>query len=825
LLLIPLEDSRPGGAQAAYDHAWRLFQSGYLAMSQQEAESGFKQYQASDPALAARYQLLQADSMLFRGMYEDALHVLSAYPDSATPDNGSVEKIAIEAVALTRQQQERAADQRIAQAETICGAADFPSCGDVLAARAILEAKIGHLTQARDSFLRALTFAREHRDQWLQVSSYVNLGYMALQVDHFDEAVDWSRSAYQTASALGFQNLAQNAAGNLGWAYFELGDDERALGQFLAAEKAAARLGNVRNELKWLSTAGYVYRDSLDWSRAAQSYRQALDLAEQIHSREDIVITLEDLAQISELSGKLDDASAYIDQVVPMERMSGIHLSANLLLTQGMLAVDRHEYVEAENFFQSIRNDPASLMTIRLAAGYELAKLLESQNKLAAAELAYKATLSTYETARTQLKSEESQLPFGANAAQIYDRYIGLLLREGRTDDALETADQSRARTLEQNPDAPGASKFVHLTALNPRRIAQSTHSTLLFYWLSEKQSHLWVITPKRIALSPLPAQHEIAARVERYRQVLLDVRDPIESGNSDGQQLYQMLVAPAAKFIRPTIPVIILADGILSQLNFETLLASGSDSSAGSEQTANHPANLHYLLDDLTLSSAPSLELLAESNRPAERSERMLLLGNPVSPNQDFPTLPMFSFEMARVESHFAAAHIAVITGEQATPTAYLASQPRQYSYIHFVSHAVASRTNPLDSAIILSNPTTGENSYKLYARDIIQHPIGARLVTISACYGTGTRAYAGEGLVGLTWAFLRAGAQRVIGALWEVSDDSTPILMDSLYQGLAKGDSPADALRIAKLTLLHSHSRFRLPYYWAPFQIYGRR
>ena len=105
------------------------------------------------------------------------------------------------------------------------------------------------------------------------------------------------------------------------------------------------------------------------------------------------------------------------------------------------------------------------------------------------------------------------------------------------------------------------------------------------------------------------------------------------------------------------------------------------------------------------------------------------------------------------------------------------------------------------------------------------MQHPIDAQLVTISACYGSGTRSYAGEGLVGLSWAFLRAGAHSVIGALWEVSDDSTPRLMDTLYQGLEDGQTPAVALRRAKLTLLHSQSRFRMPFYWAPFQIYTRR
>ena len=63
-------------------------------------------------------------------------------------------------------------------------------------------------------------------------------------------------------------------------------------------------------------------------------------------------------------------------------------------------------------------------------------------------------------------------------------------------------------------------------------------------------------------------------------------------------------------------------------------------------------------------------------------------------------------------------------------------------------------------------------------------------------------------------------------IGALWEVSDASTPQLMDALYRELSKGKDPATALRDAKLTLLHSSdpdSVFRKPFYWAPFQLYA--
>ena len=143
------------------------------------------------------------------------------------------------------------------------------------------------------------------------------------------------------------------------------------------------------------------------------------------------------------------------------------------------------------------------------------------------------------------------------------------------------------------------------------------------------------------------------------------------------------------------------------------------------------------------------------------------------------------------------------MFSGAAATPDSYLDSEPQDFAYIHFVAHGTASRTSPLDPPVILSKQ--GDN-YKLYARDIIQHPLHADLVPISACHGEEVGTYWGEGLVGLSWPFLRAGAHGVIAALWEVNDNSTPQLMDHLYSEISKGVPPAVALRDAKLALLHS-------------------
>jgi CHAT domain-containing protein len=768
--------------------------------------------------------------MLFRGMYADALNLLATYEPRPEYPEGQVRKLAAEVVALIRQKQPALAGQTLAEADNLCRSHEYNACGGVLRAHGIIAVQNGKLAEAQKYFLDTIAFARARHDRWLEASVSVNLGWTALHTGHFDESLDWSKIARRSAADLGAEGLAQIASGNVGYAYLELGDDERALEQFLQAEKSAKDLGNPSSELNWILTAGYAYRDAGDLNRAIQSYHRAYNLAQKTGSKEDIIDALEDLAQGSVDAGKFDEADSYIGQVAPMELAGGGHLSDNIRLTQGMIAAARGQSQQAESLFRAVRDNANNPTTTRLGAGEQLARLYESEGNLRAAEQMYKSTLDFFESAQGELKSEESQIPFVANAARIYDDYIHLLLAQNRTDDALAVADRSRARTLtrsvaeSQAPAAKSAIKPAAPTAaLNPRQIAQKTGSTLLFYWMGQKQSCLWAVTPLKASFFPLPAHQEIVARIDRYRKAVLDDENPMRSSNQDGQALYQTLVAPAAKLIRPNAPVIILADGALSQLNFETLLAPGP--SPTTEGNLTSPSNLHYWIDDATLLSAPSLAMLAVARPAANSARSLLLIGNPVSTSDDFPSLPLFGFEVKKIQTHFDPSNVAVFTREQATPAAYLGGNPARYAYIHFVSHAVSSSTAPLDSAIILSATNAGVDSYKLYARDIMRHPIDAELVTISACYGSGTRSYAGEGLVGLSWAFLHAGAHSVIGALWEASDDSSPRLMESLYQGIEDGQPPAAALRKAKLALLHSNSKFQSPFYWAPFQIYSSR
>ena len=108
------------------------------------------------------------------------------------------------------------------------------------------------------------------------------------------------------------------------------------------------------------------------------------------------------------------------------------------------------------------------------------------------------------------------------------------------------------------------------------------------------------------------------------------------------------------------------------------------------------------------------------------------------------------------------------------------------------------------------------------LAARDVIRLDLAGALVTLSACESGRNEVYAGDELMGLTRAFLGAGATTLVASLWLVQDETTAELMENWYEHLSEGVGRATALRNAQLAL---KDKFPHPYYWAPFVLIGQR
>jgi hypothetical protein len=408
------------------------------------------------------------------------------------------------------------------------------------------------------------------------------------------------------------------------------------------------------------------------------------------------------------------------------------------------------------------------------------------------------------------------KLSYLTRLIHFYRVYVDALVEQGQIERALEIADSSRGRVLAERQGVPAAAPA---TPGDLRKRAAQSGSVFLSYWLAPSRSYLWVVTPVRVQLFPLPPAREIEELV-RQHQAAIDnlIADPLASAGRAGYRLFEILVQPALPSLPHGSRVLIVPDASLYALNFETLPAPGSV--CGPPTADCRLQGRHYLIEDFEIAVAPSLAMLNTRPSPPPPSRRsLLLIGNAIARAPEYPGLKFAGAEMASVARHFPSGHVTSFDGARAVPAAYREAMPDRFSHVHFTAHATANLDSPLDSAVILSGPDAG---FKLYARDVATMPLNAELVTVSACRSAGERTYSGEGLVGFAWAFLRGGARRVVAGLWDVDDKSTAELMDGLYTGLAAGDSPAKALRAAKLTLLHRGGPTAKPYYWAPFELF---
>ena len=814
LLICLLGCNGNGDPQALYDHAYKTLVHGDLIQAQDEAHRECQRFR-SNPVWTWKFRTLEARAVLQQGHYPEAVEILKSAPFPSGQPDLAVPILTLEGEAYLETHDFQEAGRLFGEATTMCDSSASASCGYVLKARGRMEGQQNHWDSAGRTFELALAFARAHDDTSLESQALISLGNVSLAQERYDEAIDRSEAGYQAAKVVDARRLELIAQGNLGWAYYKLGNSEKALELSSAAASLAKQLDDVWNEENYLTNIGYIYMDEHKLDLAAQSFQQALGLAQGIGAKKHIYNALRALARLALQTGDLPNASQYAHQALEMARRDGNHLDELYpMLVEGQIAARGGKTAEAETTFLQVEHDKSCPVFLKWEAEHSLARLYEDEQHPDAADQVYRLALATFEGARFEVRHEDSQISFLTNAARIYDDYVHFLVTRKKTEEALRWADYSRARTLAEGLGLLAKGKGVGPPALDARQIARRAGGTLLFYWLGENQSYLWAITAQKISLFPLPPGKEIDDAVERYSETL-KMQDVLASADKSGQALFQTLIGQARDFAKKDAKVFVIPDGRLNNLNFETLLVSDAD--------APEP-KVHYWIEDVTIANASSLRVLASA--PAEKEKRnrsLLLVGDSVAPNDDYRELPQAAAQMKSVASHFSAADQKILTRAQATPSAYLASSPEKFSYIHFVAHGTASRLSPLDSAIVLSKESAQDNSFKLYARVIKGQKLRADLVTISACYSAGERAYSGEGLVGLSWAFLAAGAHNVVAALWDVSDASTPQLMDKFYDELNKGASADAALRTAKLSLLHG-KQFHNAFYWAPFQLYAR-
>jgi CHAT domain-containing protein len=720
-------------------------------------------------------------------------------------------------LAHSRLGQSEESARELREARRLAESAHSALIADVLRAEGLVELYAGHLDQATQKFKSSLAAAREHGDPLLTVVNLLDIGYDSLQSGHFDQALAWSQQAADFAKSIQARRQLEMALGNMGWAYQNLGDFDRALANFQDAAQQAKAIGTTSHRVVWLQDAGLAeYRlGHLEEARKydEEALRSALTLPAE--NEIDQIANIEtNLTLLLYEQAEYDAARHYSDEAVRVAQNSKDDVVvAYARFLRGLLAAHQAPDPEAENILMSARQLADTDPDLRAEIENAIAKLYSARQQPARAELWYRRAIQTFEDKRSSVTDEALRLSAFAYGDAIYRDYAELLIGTHRPIDALRLLDRSRARTLEEGLGFAGEQSHAQDKNVSDlQAVARKLNASILFYSLGKEQSYLWAVTAHDTRLFTLPKEKEIHSLVEKHQADIQQANDPLRTASPAAAPLYDALIKPTAAMIPPDSKVFLIPDGILHALNFETLVVPAADGP-------------RYWIENVTVTTASSIRMLSGLKEVTTNAATrdLLLIGDPVSARTDFAALPAASTEIQRIQQHFPAESQMVLTQARAIPAAYARSGPDQFRYIHFTAHGTASRLSPLDSAVVLSPPQEGPEDFKLYARDIVQHPLNARLVTISGCYGSGVRTYAGEGLVGLAWVFLRAGSHNVIAALWQVADVSSPLLMDRLYAELQAGKAPDVALRIAKLSLIHSSSAYRRPLFWGAYQLYA--
>jgi len=741
-----------------------------------------------------RARVLRAQIFLRQYQPAQALGFLSSFP-AKLPDEIMVKRNVFAGVALCETGKAEDALKRFADAERIISTTTPSLRADLLYARADC-ASDDHPEEAMQLFTQSASLAHGN-DSYLEGRALAYHGYLLMQSKYYDKAIElFDRALIITESPY----LKQTLLGNKGVSTGELGERITSGIYLKQAVEIASHIKDAKaDHALWLVNLGHQQVSQMEYADAEQSFRKGSEIAKGTRRSDLVGLCLINSAGAAMIQGDLVHTR---EQIAAAEQVANLgEWKPFLLLTKAWLMRLEGNAKESEKILNDVMTaNPQGRAKWLAEAG--LGQTFAAEKRTADADRMFQKAIATSEQGLERISNERFRISF-LDQDPFYDDYISFLFSQGRTLDALSVSERGRSRTLAEARKLHPLGSPLNLRAIQ-RNLGRHNHQIVLAYWLTTKRSYLWLISPTEYKTFTLAPEMDIVREIEAYNQTTLDQSD---SETAHGQNLFKMLVAPAAKYIPRDARVTIVPHRRLHKLNFETLVTDG-----------NKP---HFWIEDVCIQNTSFLASLEKPEEArANYAKQLLLMGNPVQATGEFPGLGHAAQEMKTVAGRFTQSAASIYAQADATPEAYDASKPKQFRFLHFVTHGTASDLNPLESAIILS---PGKDGFKLYARDIVKTTIHPELVTISSCYGAGTRQYSGEGLVGLSWAFLRAGAHNVIGALWETDDEANVKLMETFYNEMGKRDDPAGALRTAKLELLHSNSFWKRPYYWAALQLYS--
>jgi len=758
---------------------------------------------------------------------------------------------------------------------------------EVLNGIANIHTAMGRLSSATDTYRRAIDIASTVDRPKDEATCRVNLAGNLRAQGRYREALDeldhvsalLDRQPEPETRVLFFRERGQT--------YREMGELDQARDDLLVCLEQAKKLDAPYFQIEALTTLGNLYADLGAYDRGLEMAMQADTLAGRIGSDPLLVDAYVLAANMEQSLGHPAAALQYRERSREKNEKQGAETAVlyDDVAIASFRAMLGQEEEARELFYKTLPQvRELNAQDLEEAVHFGIGHTYEKENPDSAA-FHYEKALSLIEESRAQIGGAETRTGFFSGARRFYyeevARYYASLetgKKSGKwSSRAFQTIERAKARGLLElleravsvEPsagedaivdslylvagDSPGDNvtkrriekrylemRDERLTAtvgrLDPRgsvvtlddvQKQLSRRTALLEYALGDTCSLLWVVDRDGFDVFVLPNRGTLRVDVERFRDAIQKPGAGDTALRETAASLYDWLLRPAERRLARAERLVIVPDGFLFEVPFDALLTNKTSSETDWR-------DLPYLARSFETVYSPSASIFSKMSKTRKKGKygvELLAFGDPDfsrfsrGPAVGLAELPYSRSEVERIGSFLGEAKKRIYLGADASES-HLKSTVRSGRVpriLHFATHGLVDRAEPEASSVVLAPDTSaGEDGY-LHALEIMSLPLDAGLVVLSACESAQGQVGRGEGVVGLSRAFIASGSRGVVASLWAVSDESTSELMATFYAEMLGSKRPAsEALRAARLSLIENPERAH-PFYWSPFVVIG--
>ncbi len=733
--------------------------------------------------------------------------------------------------------------------------------GDVYSAQ-------GDYLRAANNYQQVMKLAESLGSKEGVAAVSVKMGNIHYHQGNYAQAMEYYQRSVKTYEKLGSKVEIAYPLLTIGNAYFSLGDYAQALAYYRRSLKIYQQIYDKAGAAYLLNKIGDVYAAQGNYEGAIDSYQQSLKLHEELGNKAMAAYALNRIGDVRYAQGAYKEADALSARAVELARANkSPEILWQSLTSAGRASralkqpeVARQSFSEAIAVIEELRThavgteeDRQLFFESRTVPYYAMVDLLLAQNNWAEA-FAYaerakgRVLLDVLDRGRENItgamtadeRTEEKRLNETVVALNSQLRRETL---DSKADTARVAGIEAQLRDARLAYEAfqtriyaahPGLQiqrgEVEPLTLEEVAPLIPNGETALLEFTVTAERAYLFVITKsvetKNIEMKVYPLDvkaSELTNLILQFRTRLADNTLDFRGG---ARQLYDLLLRPAQAQINGKKSLCIVPDGALWELPFQAL----------------QPAENRYLLEDHALFYVPSLSVLRALKTRAKllpTARTLLAFGNPeiskpiaaqarlVNRDGELNRLPEAEREVKSLTQFYGSAASKILTRGEAREETFKAEAGR-YRVLHFATHGTLDDYNPMYSHLVLASTSAGEDGF-LEAREIIGLDINADLVVLSACQTARGRVAAGEGLIGMSWAFFVAGTPTTVASQWKVDSTSTTLLMSNFHRLIAPQQSRgavrvsmAEALREAALKVL-ANPQYRHPFYWAGFVVVG--